>query len=349
MKILENSWYFFFLSLRNYLYLIYTVCKVFYLHKIRVAFSFVKPTPVLLYGLNKPNTTEKIIILFFNTMWGQPLFSPSLKLPNNFEITTDKQRISDASVVVFYLPTLGLMNRIAKLPGQIWVSCTMESEGLYPYFRDPKFMKHFDLIMGYRTDYDVYTSYLDPEHYQDFKELPELQPKTNLVAYFASSYYELSKRTQYVTQLMQYIEIHSYGKVLNNKKLLVDKRKETKNEIITHYKFTLSIENALVKDYVTEKFFAPLFVGSVPIYLGAPNIEDFAPGEHCFIDIRDFDSPKSLAKYLLYLEQNDTAYEEYFDWRNKPRRKSFLDLVESQKVNPIIRLCEKIQEKLSNV
>lgn len=42
--------------------------------------------------------------------------------------------------------------------------------------------------------------------------------------------------------------------------------------------------------------------------------ERVAPA-HSFIHVDDFDSPKSLANYLRYLDRNDTAYNEYFRWK----------------------------------
>ena len=35
----------------------------------------------------------------------------------------------------------------------------------------------------------------------------------------------------------------------------------------------------------------PLLAGAIPVYLGAPNIAEFAPGPHSFLDIRQFESP----------------------------------------------------------
>ena len=40
------------------------------------------------------------------------------------------------------------------------------------------------------------------------------------------------------------------------------------------YLFTIAIENSLEYDYVTEKLWQPLAAGSVPIYLGAPNVDE---------------------------------------------------------------------------
>lgn len=44
--------------------------------------------------------------------------------------------------------------------------------------------------------------------------------------------------------------------------------------------------------------------------------ERVAP-DHSFIHVDDFDSAKSLANYLNYLDNNDTAYNEYFFWKEK--------------------------------
>ena len=70
-------------------------------------------------------------------------------------------------------------------------------------------------------------------------------------------------------------------------------------ELYRQYKFVIAFENSRANDYVTEKFYDPLLAGAVPIYLGAPNIETFAPGENCSVDIRNFSSPKELAAFLI--------------------------------------------------
>ncbi|KAB7494954.1 Alpha-(1,3)-fucosyltransferase 5 [Armadillidium nasatum] len=80
------------------------------------------------------------------------------------------------------------------------------------------------------------------------------------------------------------------------------------------YKFYLSYENSLCTDYITEKFFRALNYYIVPVVLGSGNYDFVAP-PHSFIDVRDFRSELELAKYLLYLDKNHTAYMEYFRWK----------------------------------
>ena len=75
---------------------------------------------------------------------------------------------------------------------------------------------------------------------------------------------------------MKYIKVDSYGKIFNNKKLENDtgQKSKSKLELYRNYKFVIAFENSIEIDYVTEKFFDPLSVCSVPIYYGAPNIKE---------------------------------------------------------------------------
>ena len=81
---------------------------------------------------------------------------------------------------------------------------------------------------------------------------------------------------------MREIPIDSYGKLFNNKKMDQDNGRESKINLYKSDKFVIAFENACATDYVTEKFFDPLIAGAVPIYLGAPNINEFAPGRALF-------------------------------------------------------------------
>ena len=58
----------------------------------------------------------------------------------------------------------------------------------------------------------------------------------------------------------------------------------------------------------------------VPVVYGAP-VEDYlaiAP-PHSFIHVDWFRSAKELGEYLLYLDKNGTAYNEYFAWQKQGR------------------------------
>lgn len=63
----------------------------------------------------------------------------------------------------------------------------------------------------------------------------------------------------------------------------------SKYEVLSQYKFSLCFENMAIKGYVTEKIFDCLYTGTVPLYLGAPDIEDLIPKD-VYIDCRKFSS-----------------------------------------------------------
>ena len=103
------------------------------------------------------------------------------------------------------------------------------------------------------------------------------------------------------------------------------------------YKFYLSFENAFCDDYVTEKFWRILGLQVIPVVLGGANYSEIAP-KKSFINVNDFQSPAELAKYLLYLDANVTAYAEYFEW------KKYFDRFEaSPKV--FCNLCEALNDE----
>ena len=62
------------------------------------------------------------------------------------------------------------------------------------------------------------------------------------------------------------------------------------------------MENFTYPGYVTEKIFDALAAGSIPVYLGAPDIESFVPKE-TFIDMRDFPTIAKLEAFLNDLDE----------------------------------------------
>jgi len=217
--------------------------------------------------------------------------------------------------------------------------------------------KYFDYSMDFRLDSDSPRIYIPLSNFTK-SPFPTAQKRENnrpLVAAFISNCKAKNNRLEYLKELMKYMKVDSYGKCLHNK----DQSKndigrnnfETKMNIIRKYKFTLAFENSNYRDYVTEKFFQPLVEGSVPIYMGAPNIDYFAP-ENSYIDIRKYKDPKELAKYLNYLDKNNTAYEQYLNWKKKALEgdlgENINRLLKLKKLNPTCQLLQRINNMWIN-
>ena len=266
------------------------------------------------------------VILFYNTMWDRPLGHPPEAIPAPYELTTDRSAADEAVAIVFHLPTLPpalIRKQLTKKQGQLWVAWCLECDVHLPQMKDPSFIDRFDITMTYRLNSDVAAPYLEPNLPELLRRPPAEKEDGKLVNAFVSSAYNHSRRIEFLLQLMPHIDVHSYGKVFRNRQVADDKGQETKLKTIAAYKFTLAFENAIAKDYVTEKFYDPLIAGSVPVYLGAPNIEEFAPGDHCFINAADWKSPAALARYLVEVASDERPYASYFQWKAKPFRPQF--------------------------
>ncbi|XP_033744474.1 alpha-(1,3)-fucosyltransferase 11-like [Pecten maximus] len=131
-----------------------------------------------------------------------------------------------------------------------------------------------------------------------------------------------SDRDSYVEELMKYVKVDSYGSCLHNKDLPEHLRDPAENfenheflDFISVYKFHLAFENAVCKDYMTEKLMRPLHVGSVPIYYGSPFAQEWMPNNSTVIMVNDFKSPKELAEFINYLDNNDDEYEKYMQFK----------------------------------
>jgi alpha-1,4-fucosyltransferase len=86
--------------------------------------------------------------------------------------------------------------------------------------------------------------------------------------------------------------------------------------------------------------FLALQAGTVPVYLGAPNIEEFDPlyelnadgskpkdwKPRSLIRASDFSGPEELANYLKYVASNETLYNSFLEWKSKPPTKRFTNL-----------------------
>lgn len=287
-------------------------------------------------------------ILLYNRPWGQENEEDyTVPITDEFELTVNRENLDEAVAIIFHMPTLERDDELLKngrKKGQTWIYWSRECEAHYTWHCAPEITNLFDLTVSYRLNSDVPYPYFETG-YKALLTVPP-KPKHQFTNAFISSNFNHSKRIEYLQELMSYIKIDSYGKLFKNADLPDDEGEKTKNDFISTYKFTLAFENAIAPDYVTEKFFQPLIAGSVPIYLGAPNIEDFAPADHSYINANSFSSVSALADYIKHLDQNENEYQKYLNWKERPLRASFLSMLNSVEIHPLVRLCEKIKPLL---
>ena len=81
---------------------------------------------------------------------------------------------------------------------------------------------------------------------------------------------------------------------------------EDKYNTLSKYDFCLCYENDIIQSYITEKIFDCFYAGTIPIYLGAPDIDKFIPSS-TFIDARNFNLYSEMYNYLNRLTNEDKA------------------------------------------
>ena len=151
----------------------------------------------------------------------------------------------------------------------------MESESHYPILaRRAELGAVFDVWMTYQRDSDVWCPYFDCGMIVGLQAPPIEKTAARPAAAFMPSPYDLSGRRALLDELMQEMPVDSYGKINRNRSLPPRRTALSQAADNCRYKFTFAFENAISRDYVTEKFFDPLLAGSVPVYLGAPNVRN---------------------------------------------------------------------------
>ncbi len=167
-----------------------------------------------------------------------------------------------------------------------------------------------------------------------------------------------SNRTGYMLELMRYVSVDVRGKCGNpnwnetvNNQSDVDPKLFAKEKLLLagEYLFTVAIENTFEYDYVTEKLWQPLAAGSVPLYLGAPNIDDWLPCTNysCIINLRQFKSPQEVATLVNTLVKYRGLYMRYHQWRlGQFMRPSFFKMIdyfqEAEKYSIECLLCDMV-------
>src|SRR5262249_30100533 len=79
---------------------------------------------------------------------------------------------------------------------------------------------------------------------------------------------------------------------------------QSKSETLGNYTFAVCFENSVLSGWITEKIFDCFFAGTIPVYWGAPDVQDHIPAD-CFVDRRRFSDSADLARFLKSLGQRE--------------------------------------------
>ncbi len=273
---------------------------------------------------SRPSQKLKTVLLWSLNVKEWILQRESLKLkrcPNQpCELLRNKSQLAEADALVFNVRDADPLP-LFRPPGQIYAYYTKESP-VSTRERRPAFTNRFNVTMTYRLDSDVaIRRRIVPKPKPLVNSTPyqlkyPLSSRNRSVAWAVGHCDTASKREKYVESLAKYIDVDIYGKCGTHKCPRELGPYCFTTMMSSRYKFYLSFENAVCKDYVTEKLFRTLQTEMIPVVYGGTDYTRDAP-EGSYINIMDFKSPKHLAEYLLALGSNETEYQKYFQWRER--------------------------------
>ncbi|CAN1278557.1 Putative fucosyltransferase-like protein [Linum perenne] len=219
--------------------------------------------------------------------------------------------------------------------GIVNVHRSMESAQYYPENDIATARRRgYRIVMTTSLSSDVPVGYFSWAEY-DIMAPVEAKTEKALAAAFISNCGARNFRLQVLDRLEKLkIPIDSYGACHRNRDGRVNKV-----EALKHYKFSLAFENSNEEDYVTEKFFQSLVAGTIPVVVGAPNIQDYSPGQGSILHIKSLEDIDTVAKTMNYLSENATAYNQALRWKVDGPSDSFKALVDMAAVHSSCRLC----------
>lgn len=106
---------------------------------------------------------------------------------------------------------------------------------------------------------------------------------------------------------------------------------------VDDYNFSVSCENSIQKNYISEKFWDVILTDGVPIYLGCVNINEYIP-DNCYINISDLNNDEITNVVESIINDYDFIY--------NSKKNDILNLKSNFFKDPNFNLWEKIKETI---
>uniref|UniRef100_H2YBQ3 Fucosyltransferase n=1 Tax=Ciona savignyi TaxID=51511 RepID=H2YBQ3_CIOSA len=316
----------------------------------------------------------KIIILFWKPLFGRYIKINIDRKCGNCEVTYDTNHLETSDAVVIHYTEArkdSLPDSAKRHSNQMYVFFSMESPFAVSVLRGMQFDSlgpYFNWTMNYRRDSDIFfpvfewfeganifngdtSAQYSPKVVQNIISQKVSQPLALWMAGNCGSTQGAKLRMQLVDELEKAgLLIEKRGGCFGTGKTAP--RGEAYKPFAVKFKFYLSFENAVhCRDYITEKLWKnALDSGLVPVVWGPKrqDVEELAP-KGSFIFYEDFNSSTDLVQYLKYLDQNETAYIQYFNWRTKQPSPDQYKLVEHgvdyKRISGMCQMCKMLTEK----
>jgi hypothetical protein len=222
---------------------------------------------------------------------------------------------------------------------------SMEGSGIYKTLAlDPKAHQRYRYFATTSFQSEVPLSYYSESMYNIQKPSVNFDSSIKGASFLARNCNSVSGREGLLREMMNEaasttdLRIESLSTCMRNALPPDGIDLKNKTEVMGAYLFHLSFENQRTPDYITEKLWGAFDSGTLPIYMGAPNIKEHVP-PNSIVVVDDFSSTKELIAYMDKLSKNKTLYNTYHEWRKHPLPKSFQDKYAFTQTHSYCRVC----------
>lgn len=276
-----------------------------------------------------------------------------------FIISDPDADISDADVVLFYLPYL-IRNVVlprTKRDGQLWVATCGE-----PVFRpetgmdcslldNATVMARMDAVASYHGTSEFPTYNDPPYEFLMRQETPDFESRGPELVTFALTDCRSKNRRRWLGAVMDRFSeqgradaILSYGHCLNNAEEPDRKKCDQRwfdwwTNRCASRPFKLVAENTVEPWYITEKLWDAFVEGAIPVYFGPAEVKKLVP-PNSTLYAGDYDSPEALADALMNFSEED--FQRARAWKQMPTIEwgGYQEARRNSHITLLPRLCE---------
>jgi hypothetical protein len=271
---------------------------------------------------------------------------------NNCELSLCKRTAELSDAVLFNGRRLPKKYEYKRPMGQIWIFVEDETPYTYDFdteqWRSKFWRPAFNWTMTYdRKTTDIYLSSGEiwKKKSPDSRDFLSIAKNKTRGALLISSHCSTeSKRTEYVKELQKYVDVDILGSCGRKWECGIRWVHDDCFGILnTTYRFYLAFENALCRDYRTEKFFENFNYDIILVERAGISAEDKIEPKDAYISTKDFPDAQSLGKRLKTLSDDIDEYSKFLERKSQYYFPGFQEPYQTALCN----LCEKMnaQEK----
>ena len=150
-------------------------------------------------------------------------------------------------------------------------------------------------------------------------------------------------RIKFIKELNKYKKVDMGGRFMNN----IGNPVKNKIDFFSSYKFSIAMENSEGEGYISEKILDSFISGTIPIYYGGYNIDEFI-NPKSFILIRNEKDMIEKIEYIKKIDNDDNLYRNIL-MENLFLNDNLLDINTKEKIEFIDNIFEQDKTKAKRI